>query len=118
MLPASGKVFYDVGVVCCLSVVELGVLFGEDLRELEGGAIYFLTRITTGGKKLAPRTKWHLGGLHTEPLTKPILCVPTALSPLDPPNATTGHNLLAHVITFQLSHWGTLNYSRCSDCIQ
>lgn len=42
MLPASGKVFYDVGVVCCLSVVELGVLFGEDLR----GGRYFLTRIT------------------------------------------------------------------------
>ena len=57
MLPASGKVFYDVGVVCCLSVVELGVLFGEDLR---GGRYFPRLLLATGGKKLAPRTKWHL----------------------------------------------------------
>jgi hypothetical protein len=78
---------------------------------------YFFRRVACYcGKKVSPRKKCHLGGSHTN-----SHCVSPLLYRLsiDPPNATTGHNLLAHVITFRFSHWGTLSelYSRCSNCI-
>jgi hypothetical protein len=71
-------------------------------------------------EKYSPRKNRPHDNLHTKPLTNR-----TRVSPLlyrlsiDRPNAITGHNLLAHVITFRLSHWGTLSepYLRCSSCI-
>ena len=73
---------------------------------------------TYGRGKNLPVKKCHLGGQTT---CNKLTCVSPPLYRLCiyPPNATTGHNLLAHVITFRLSHWGTLSelYSRCSDCI-
>jgi len=38
---------------------------------------------------------------------------------IDPSTTTTGHNLIAHIITFQLSHWESSYaiYSHYSSCI-